>query len=157
MHEERQGKMVTNTSEEKKMLKKTTVLVSIFLAGQYAVGLAAKAFDISMNHNMGLSWVGIVLGWGSLFCGFSFRKRLNEFRSKLFGNLYLVAGIVLLFVGGIIGGWILALGHQLFGFYFYKSTRFVLLQWLIWFVGYLLLGFLFGIALSAAGINVFAQ
>lgn len=90
--------------------------------------------------------------------GFKYRKEIVRNVSKLAGTLYLVFGILLLFVaGGIPGGWIAAIWHQTYGFNYSRGFKHVLLLALGWTIVCLVYYTLIGVILSIFGISPFEE
>jgi hypothetical protein len=94
----------------------------IWFSLQFILALIFHLIDIGKGR-YGQHWTGIMMGWVCLIYGFKYASLISLNVSKRASNIYKYCGVVLLFIGGLPGGWILALIHQIYAFKHAQSAK----------------------------------
>jgi hypothetical protein len=121
-----EAKTIRKAKEEKKrerLAERPTLSTAvIWFSLQFVLALILHLFDLDKG-GYGQNWTGIMMGWVCLIYGFKYASLISQNISKRASHIYRSFGVVLLFIGGLPGGWILALLHQIYAFKHGQSAK----------------------------------
>jgi len=105
-----------------KIERPTLSTAVIWFSLQFVLALIFNLIDVSKGR-YGQNWTGIMMGWVCLIYGLKYASLISQNISKRASNIYKYSGVILLFIGGLPGGWILALIHQMYAFKHAQSAK----------------------------------